>query len=244
MKSTKEIYIRTVILQCLTTRVCLEMAAGAASQQTSEEREETRCAILCWLQNKGYYPHTTAEEKWLFELPVGAEKFTQDELQEIDAQCKAMEIFLWALNLTEQIPDLSFSQIGEYHKQLGISPDHVMEQELQRCRLRDEREIALQADIAFLWDWRINHVDLFATKGRDHNITDMVEQNFEDRYDEALKRIPLHIPRTARGSNDFVAWHLVVRELHKWQLRLMKWFTRWRHHAFVWMMNDDQWDAK
>ena len=243
MKSTKEIYIRTVILQCLTNRVCLEMAAGAASQQTAEEREETRCAILCWLQNKGYYPHTTAEEKRLFELPVGTEKFTQDELQEIDAQCKAMEIFLWALGKTEVIPDLSYCQIGEYHELLGISVGHVMEDELARCYLRPESEIVLQADIAFLWDWRINHVALLATKGRDHNITDMVEHNFGDRYDEALKHIPLHIPRTARGSNDFVAWHLVVRELHKWQLRLMKWFCRWRYYAFVWMMNDDQWDA-
>lgn len=244
MKSGKEIYIRTVILQCLTNRLSLETAAGAASRQTVEEREKTRCDILEWMKNKGYYPHLTAEEKRIFELPVGEGRFSEDELYEIDVQCKAMEIFLWALNLTEQIPDLSFCQIGEYHKQLGISPDHVMEKELQRCRLRDESEIALQADIAFLWDWRINHVDLLATKGRDHNITDMIAHNFGERYDEALKHIPLHVPRTARGSNDLLAWNLVVRELYKWQRRLMKWFTRWRHHAFVWMMSDDQWDAK
>lgn len=242
MKTVKEIYIRTVILQCLTNRVSLEMAVGAAKGQSLENREEIRNDIRNWIRHKGYDPYITAAERRLFELPVGGKKFKKDELLEIDVQCKAMEVFLWALNKTDVIPDLSFCEIGEYHRLLGISKEHEMEEEVLKCRLRPESEIRLQADIAFLWNWRINEVDMFACKGRSKNITDMIAATFGTRYDEALKHIPKYIPTTVRGSIDFVAWDLVIKELYKWQMRLMKWFTYWRYYAFMWMMGDEAWD--
>ena len=207
-----------------------------------QECETDRKHILNWLQDKGYYSYTTGEEQAMFELPVGAKKFKKDELIEIDVQSKAMDILLWTLCKTSLIPDLSEAAISDNHKILNISRDHDFETEVSLCGVKLESEIVLQADIAYLWNWRMNRIDVHATKGANHNITDMITQQFVHRYDEALRHIEVYYPRTSRSSSDFVAWNLVIRELYSWQIKLMKYFTYWRYYAFRWILDNDDWD--
>ncbi|MBQ8982672.1 MAG: DUF4272 domain-containing protein [Lachnospiraceae bacterium] len=241
MKTRNEIYARTVILQCLTDRCCLDMDWEEDTLEL-EEREEQRQLIFNWLNNKGYVQYTTAQERELFCLPIGKKSFKKNELIEIDVQSKAMDVLLWVLCKTNDILPLEEVAISDNHSILNISKDHNFDKEVSKCELKPQSEIAIQADIAFLWNWRMNEIELRATKGANHNISELIIHEFGDRYKNALEHIEIYTSKNPRSSDDFVIFNLVVRELYKWQKDLLKYSTYWRYHAFRWILDDAEWD--
>lgn len=179
----------------------------------------------------------TDEERAFFELPVGEKKFKKNELELMDVRCKATDIILWALQIAE-LPDLSQFAVIDNHKSLNIYREHDFFSEADKCSIRYADELNFQKDIEFLWSWRMNQVDIHATKGANNNITDMIESEFGDRYQETLKGIELYMPKIKTSSSDFVTCHLVVRELYKWQIQMLKGTTYWRYHAVSWILDE------
>jgi hypothetical protein len=236
MRDKREIYARAVILQCFDDRAVLEMDWGESTRPI-KEREDERILMRNWLSNKGYDPYMTDEERAFFELPVGEKKFKKNELELMDVRCKATDIILWALQIAE-LPDLSQFAVIDNHKSLNICREHDFFSEADKCSIRYADELNFQKDIEFLWSWRMNQVDIHATKGANHNITDMIESEFGDRYQEALKGIELYMPKIKTSSSDFVTCHLVVRELYKWQIQMLKGTTYWRYHAVSWILDE------
>ena len=237
MRSIREIFARAVILQCFDDRIVLEMNWGEFTRPI-KEREDERILMRNWLGDKGYDRYMTNEERAFFELPVGEKSYKKNELEMMDVRCKAMDIILWAMQIAE-LTDLSQFAVKDYHKFLNIRREHEFLSEVDKCSLRSADELNSQKDIEFLWNWRMNQVDIRATKGANHSITDMIESEFGERYQEALKYIELYIPKIKTSSSDFVTCHLVVRELYKWQIQLLKGTTYWRYHAISWMLDDE-----
>ena len=237
MKDKKEIFARAVILQGFDDRVVLEMDWGDNTRPI-KEREEERVMMREWFSDKGYDSYMTEEEKAFFELPIGEKKFKKNELEMMDVRCKAMDIILWALQISE-LTDLTEYAIKNNHEVLNICREHNYLSEVEKYSLRSADELELQKDIEFLWNWRMNKVDIKATKGANHHITDMIEAEFGNRYDEAIKSISLYKPKIKTSSADFVTWNLVVRELYKWQILLLKGTTYWRYHTLCWILDDE-----
>ena len=237
MRNIKEIFARAVILQCFDDRIVLEMNWGESTRPI-KKREYERILILNWLDDKGYDSYMTEEERAFFELPVGEKNYKKDELEMMDVRCKAMDIILWALQIAE-LPDLSRFAVNDNHKLLNICRKHEFLSEVDKCSIRSADELSSQKDIEFLWNWRMNQLDIRATKGANHSIIDMIESEFGERYQEALKSIELYKPKIKTSPSDFVTCHLVVRELYKWQIQLLKGTTYWRYHAISWMLDDE-----
>ena len=241
MRSEKVIFARAVILQCFDDRIILEMDWGKSTRPISE-READRIGIRNWLRNKGYDPYMTADEKAFFELPVGKASFQKNELERMDIRCKSSDIILWGLDLREQ-NDLSQFSVNDNHKVLNICPEHDFTAEAGKCVLRSVDEFNCRKDVEFLWYWRMNQMDARATKGANHHITDMIEHEFGNQYQDALHHIELYTPKVSTSSSDFVVCNLVVRELYRWQIQLLKTITYWRYQAILWMTDKNmKWD--
>lgn len=237
MKCVKDIFARAVILQCYDDRIVLEMDLGKSTRSISE-REGDRILMWNWLKNKGYESYITTDEKAFFELPVGKASFKKNELEMMDVRCKSSDIILWGLNLKDKI-DLSQFSVNDNHKALNICHEHNFLTETNKCVLRSVNEFSCQMDVEFLWNWRMNQIDVRATKGAKHNITDMIVDEFGNRYKDALNNIEIYTPKISTSSSDFIICNLVVRELYKWQIQLLKGITYWRYQSILWMIDEN-----
>ena len=71
----------------------------------------------------------------------------------------------------------------------------------------------------------------------------MLGKECGEKYKDAISNIELYIPNISTSSSDFVICNLVVRELYKWQIQLLKGITYWRYQAISWMLDENKkWD--
>ncbi len=242
MKTIDEIIGRAENLLCITDRCGLEERVCAGERHTRKERDRQRLVIYKWLQDNDYTRYMTETEKELFDQPVG-NPFRRKIFHSKFFESEAIEPLLWTLGLTKKLSPYdryaftNWQENNEMHLKLKTNVPDTHQKLLKKAVLQDEGKIALRDEIAMLWHWR-------AIEGknpifRKASVKEIVMETFGGEYREALDIIL----KNQKEKQDFAVAGKYVYQLHSTELQHLYKRTKWRYHAFEWVLTEEDWDA-
>ena len=234
MKSKDEIIIRAIILLCISDRCSLERVSIGGQVYTHEQKETQRKVIYSWLQSKGYSKFMTKSEVKLFELEVG--KGEVDKILKEQLQYEAIEPLLWCVGKVKELSSYDNFVVDDFHSVLEIGQAHSLEKLVETLKMKDEKDVLVKRDIAMLWDWRCVEAknSIFSEK----TIEEIIESTFG-----ADMLTPLNVIASDSKDNEaFVVNGKVFSNLEDNIIRRTSIISRWRHHAFEWIICDESWD--
>lgn len=234
MKSAKDIAIRAIILLCLSDRCALEQSVIGGIKYSSQQREEQKCAIYRWLQKMGYHEMLIDKEKLFFEQPIGI--CNRNETNEIQLQYESIEPCLWSLGLAQKLSNYDRFVLDDFHPILQIGEDHNLEQLLQICKPRTLSDIIRQNEFSMLWHWRA--IESNSLSFTSISIRRAISSIFGDKYEKLL----LSIREYDDQLNDFVINGVPFRMLCDQDKKRTLYIALWRHHAFEWIVGNQDWD--
>lgn len=234
MKSAKEIVARSVILLCVSDRCALERPTIGGRTYSIKQREDQRLAINQWLKNKGYADMLTKDERTLFEQKVDGEN--KEEILSAQVQYEAIEPCLWTLGLTQKLSKYDQFVIDDFHPVLQIGLNHTVEKVLDASSIQTDEAILLQNEISMLWHWRTIEYNnpIFETS----SVKDLVKSVFGNRYEKVLESIQ----QFDDYKNDFLVQNKSYFNLGIEDKKRIYYIAKWRHHAFEWIVGDEEWD--
>lgn len=233
MKSKREILIRAIILVCVSDRGFWEFNNLGGKVYSRERREHQRKIVYDFLKRKGYDSYMTAKEKYIFEQPIEGKE--TEYIASFRLQDEALSSLLWALNLRDMPNWLTLSE-DDYHPLLQVNVNNNLEELMSSCVLRSEDEIALQTEVAMVWHWRAIEIGYTPKDGRRWG--ECITAIFGEEYEDVLAQIP----QTDEAPGDFLVGKKTVAELNGYEQSVFKTIAYWRHHAFEWIMGDEDWD--
>lgn len=218
------------------THICV----CSGERHTRKQRNEQRAVIYNWLQDNNYIRFMTETEKELFEQPVG-NPFRKKVFHNKFFECEAIEPLLWCLGLTKKLSSYgryvltNWQEINEMHLKLKTNVPDTHQKLLEKAVMQDEDKIALRDEIVMLWHWR-------AIEGknpifRKTSVKDIVLETFGGEYREALDKIL----RNQKEKQDFAVGGKYVYQLHSTELQHLYKRTKWRYHAFEWVLTEEDW---
>lgn len=235
MKNLDEIIGRTECLLCIVDRCGIENEYSDGIYHSWFEREKQRGVIFNWMKDNDYVKYMTETEKSLFKKIVG-NPFLKRVFQEKHFEREAIEPLLWSLGIVKRLTSYDRYVLTDFHKTLNVHVPDTHKVMLEKAVLRSEEEITFQDDIAMLWHWR-------AIEGRNpifkkESIKDMLLDIFGEYYKDAINKI---LSRQKK-KQDFMIGDKYVYELNSTEVSHLFMRTKWRYHAFEWLLTDDAWD--
>ena len=233
MKSKEEIFARAVILFCLYERCGVEQDTFNGVKYTKAQREEHRKTIFRWLDLKKYIGYLTENEKYLFSLPV--DHADKRAIIELSYQYESIRPLLWAIGMVDSLLDYSEYDEEAYNDILQIGAAHDRTKIVDKCSLRTRDEIIIETHKSMLWHWRAIESRSMIEQDIDLTLTKMFGIEIED----ALKQIQF----TQTTPKDFLVNVQPVYKLNgdsQWKLKTI---ALWRHHAFEWIVGEDDWES-
>ena len=185
MKNIKDIIVRAIILVCLSDRCALEEKIIEGKRYSISEREKQRESIRNWLDSVGYMQYATQKERELFDKSLGEEN--KNDILHYQVQYEAVEPCLWSLGLVNWLSDYEQFVLEDFHPILQIGTGHSYEKVVEKCMLREKKEIEIQTEIAMLWHWRAQ--EAYNPIFTEESIGSIVQNIFGKQYLEILSQI-------------------------------------------------------
>lgn len=241
MKSIDEIIGRAENLLCIMDRCGLENSICDGKRYTKRQRNEQRLVIYKWLRDNDYIRFMTETEKYLFDKHVG-NPFNRKVFHNKFFECEAIEPLLWTLGLTKRLSPYSryvftdWQVNNEMHLKLKVNVPNTHQQLLKKVVLQSEAQIELRDEIAMLWHWRAieGKNPIFKTE----SVSDILIDTFGDIYGEAID----NILKGQKNKQDFAINEKYVYQLSSVELQHLYKRTKWRYHAFEWVLMEEDWD--
>jgi hypothetical protein len=207
-----------------------EFAAGEFDQ----DKPEMLIDLRAWVARERIHKSFSAKERRLFDAPVGG--WSERELIDISWTIECLGVFLWALNLVEELPayDVPFD--------FRLSEIIAIDSEKKNFAksMRPKEVVDHQRDVSELWHWRSVNARFSAGEIVDPSTP------IEERMRYALSAAATahdrgDIPSLIDG--DFPAFGKAYKDLDPSERSEMASIARERERAFNWLVGYEwNWD--
>ena len=233
MRSTEEIYISAILSLHLSYRCINELVFIEGKNRSRHEREAHRKVMLDWLEQTHYFDLYTEAEMKIYKTKIGFRK-NNAILNEYYVY-ETVEPLLWSIGLVDKLTAPWKFCEDAFDDTIIVGIDHCLDSVLAQCKPKELAEIELQRDMAMLWHWRAIEGDGIPAKC---DVKRSLQEIFGDGIQLALERIPF-----SKGAYpDFLAGKKVFRNLDSDTMESIRILSRWRQHAYEWILGDDVWD--
>ena len=228
MKKVEDIFNRIICIYVFCERIFLEENNLEGIYFSSNDREDKRRVMIKWLNEKGYTNHLTNEEREIINTPVSSLDYT---IRKKYNRYEAIEPLLWCLGLISRTSSYDKYVTSDFSRVLQIGAAHNIENLIKISSLRSEQEIINKREVSMLWNWRSKLRDL------NDDIDKVIINIFGKEYKKHLKmKMSNSIPK------DFIAFNEPYHKLSKDRVAQLEDIVEWRHHAYEWVLSDEDWD--
>ncbi len=233
MRSTEEICIHAILSLQMGYRCASEQKFVDGKNRSRHEREKHRKDMLDWLEQTLYFDLYTEDEKKIYKTKIGLRR--NNAILNEYYVVETVEPLLWSIGLVDKLTAPWKFCEDAFGDTLEVGIDHCLDSLLAKCQPKEQAEIELQRDIAMLWHWRAIEGDGLPAKC---DVKRSLQEIFGDEIQLALEGIPF-----SKGAYpDFLAGKKVFRNLDSDTMESIRILSRWRQHAYEWILGDDVWD--
>lgn len=228
MKGIREIIERMQVLLVLHDRVIWENAFSEGRLHTMKERIHQQQIENDWINRNNLDRLMNQNDRNFLQAPI--EKIDRQLCSERSFEIEAIQPLLWCCGLTDELAPADQFVVHDFHPLLiGTSLDELC----ATASIRGKREITKKRDLCMLWNWRCRiGASLNSEKG------DLLSSEIRKAFGTKafISARLLSVPKT-----DFLVCGTPFSKISEEQRIMLERASRWRYHAYEWVLNDESW---